>query len=94
MNYVRCDGRWAFQSGSIENTFTHSPSDTPLRSRLDFVVTQRQDGPIKPFKGNEETNYRELPMQSFDKTGADFWAGHNYLLPTYPLPPLITSHLH
>ncbi|WP_381517757.1 carboxypeptidase-like regulatory domain-containing protein [Spirosoma soli] len=93
VSYTKFDNRWSFQGGSVENTFTYTASDFPFRSRVDFVITQRQSENVKPFKATEQATYTKLPMQSFDATNNAFWNGENYLMPSLPYPTLvITSH--
>ena len=94
-NYTRFGDSWSFQSGSIENTFSHIPSASVFQSRFDFVVTCRQegDGDTKPFAADQLVDYSKLTMSSFDQTSANFWKEENYLLPTLPLPTLLTGSI-
>ena len=94
VSYTKFANRWSFQSGSVENTFTFNSTATPFQSRVDFVVTRRRVENVKSFRANEQVNFVKMPMQSFDKTSTTFWDGENQLLPTYPLPPLITGSTH
>lgn len=93
VNYTKFGAYWSFQSGSIENSFSHIPTNSPFQSRIDFVVTRRQEGDsdMKPFTIEQQADYSKMSMVSFDQTSDTFWNGENYLLPTYPLPGLITG---
>ncbi|RZM18770.1 MAG: hypothetical protein EOO88_39850 [Pedobacter sp.] len=92
-NYTKFGDSWSFQSGSIENTFSHVPSSAAFESRLDFVVTHRQEGDrdTKPFTADQQVDYTKMRMSSFEQTSATFWKEENYLLPTLPLPALLTG---
>ncbi|SOD95244.1 carboxypeptidase-like regulatory domain-containing protein [Spirosoma fluviale] len=92
-NYSKFGDSWSFQSGSIENTFSHIPSSSAFQSRIDFVVTRRQEGDddTKPFTADQLVDYSKMTMSSFDQTSATFWKEENYLLPTLPLPALLTG---
>lgn len=90
-NYTKFGDAWSFQSGSIENMFSHIPSAAAFQSRIDFVVTRRQEGNwnTKPFATGQQVDYTKMNMTSFDQTNATFWNGEDYLLPTRPLPALV-----
>ncbi len=89
--YTKFEDRWSFQGGSVENTFVHKPSDAPLRSRIDLVITHRQSDGIRPFRAAELADYTKLAMQAFDKTDTVFWQGENYLIPVRPMPALVSG---
>ncbi len=92
-NYTKFGNSWSFQSGSIENTFSYIPSASVFESRIDFVVTRRQQGDMdtKAFTTDQLVDYTRMPMTSFDQPSATFWNEENYILPTYPLPTLLTG---
>lgn len=81
--YARFGQQWSFQGGSVENTLSYDPSENRLKTRIDFVVTQRNGDQVKPISHFNEASMR-LPMQSFDKTDETFWQGETYLLPSRP----------
>lgn len=93
VNYTKFGDYWSFQSGSIENSFSHIPSASTYQARIDVVVTRRQEekGDVKPFNVSQQADYSKLRMASFDKDSALFWGEENYLLPTLPLPKLIAE---
>ena len=93
VNYTRFGGYWSFQSGSIDNSFSYVPAASTFQARIDFVVTRRQEesGDRKPFDVSQQADYSKMRMASFDKDNVLFWSDENYLLPTLPLPELITG---
>ncbi|GAB3774884.1 carboxypeptidase-like regulatory domain-containing protein [Spirosoma horti] len=92
-NYTKFGDYWSFQSGSIENSFSSVETGSLFQSRIDIVVTRRQERDVttQPFDADQQADYSKMRMESFDKTNDTFWDGENYLLPTRPLPELITK---
>lgn len=92
-NYTKFGDYWSFQSGYIENNFSSIETGSLFQSRIDIVVTRRRERDVEtqPFDADQQADYSKMRMESFDKTNDTFWNGENYLLPTRPLPELITK---